>query len=212
MPCVGADRGRLALPRLPPRPPRPTPATSRRCASAQVIREYIPAGSVCAYGAVVDTHTVGLTQALEETRTGDVWLFRGHSGPDRAIQTMTNSPVNHVGMSVAIEDLPPLMWHSELGPSLTEVWTGTRHRGVQLHDLREAVIIWATRYGQRAWLRQLDPVVTSEMEDAVLRTIARLDGTPFPSTARLASGWLAGRVPTPRRRASGAELAKAYCA
>ncbi|PRC62338.1 guanylate cyclase, partial [Mycobacterium sp. ITM-2017-0098] len=41
--------------------------------------------------------TVSLERALDETRTGDIWLFRGHSGPDRAIQSMTNSPVNHVG-------------------------------------------------------------------------------------------------------------------
>jgi hypothetical protein len=39
------------------------------------------------------------------------------------------------------------------------------------------------------------------MEDAVLRTIARLDGTPFPSTARLASRWLGGRVPVLRTAA-----------
>ena len=39
---------------------------------------------------------------------------------------------------------------------------------------------WTGRYAQRAWLRQLDAPVTREMEDAVLRTIARLDGTPFP--------------------------------
>ena len=155
--------------------------------------------------------SISLDEAVELSRTGDVWLFRGHAMADRAIQLATNSPVNHVGMSVAIEDLPPLMWHAELGRSLTDVWTGTRHRGVQLHDLREAVIVWATRYGQRAWLRQLDPVVTSEMEDAVLRTIARLDGTPFPSTARLASGWLAGRAgpQAPGRRRSGDGLLRA---
>jgi hypothetical protein len=29
----------------------------------------------------------------------------------------------------------------------------------------------------------------------VLRTVARLDGTPFPSTARLAWRWARGRVP-----------------
>ena len=138
--------------------------------------------------------SISLDQAVDLARTGDVWLFRGHAMADRAIQLATNSPVNHVGMSVAIEDLPPLMWHAELGRSLPDVWTGTRHRGVQLHDLREAVTVWAARYGQRAWLRQLDPVVTGEMEDAVLQTIARLDGTPFPSTARLASRWLAGRA------------------
>ena len=76
-------------------------------------------------------------QALDLTRTGDVWLFRGHSAADRAIQVATNSPVNHVGMSVVLDDLPPLMWHAELGRSLPDLWSGTRHRGVQLHDLRD---------------------------------------------------------------------------
>jgi hypothetical protein len=155
---------------------------------------------------------ITLDEAVDLARTGDVWLFRGHTVADRAIQVATNSPVNHVGMSVAIEDLPPLMWHAELGRSLPDVWTGSRHRGVQLHDLREAVTIWASRYGQRAWLRQLDPSVTGEMEDAVLRTIARLDGTPFPSTARLASGWLLGRVPARGNQRQGADPQTAYCA
>jgi hypothetical protein len=135
---------------------------------------------------------------------------------DRAIQVATNSPVNHVGMAVAIEDLPPLMWHAELGRSLPDVWTGARHRGVQLHDLREAVLVWAGRYGQRAWLRQLDPPATGGMDEAVLRTIARLDGTPFPSTAQLASRWLGGRMPafrsSGRPQAPGTDPETAYCA
>ena len=156
--------------------------------------------------------SISLDEAMDLARTGDVWLFRGHTMADRAIQVATNSPVNHVGMVVAIEDLPPLMWHAELGRSLPDVWTGARHRGVQLHDLREAVIIWATRYGQRAWLRQLDPVATEEMEDALLRTIARLNGTPFPSTARLASRWLAGRLPGRGDHGGGTDLETAYCA
>ena len=165
------------------------------------------------------TASITLDKAVDLARTGDVWLFRGHTVADRAIQVATNSPVNHVGMAVAIEDLPPLMWHAELGRSLPDVWTGARHRGVQLHDLREAVLVWAGRYGQRAWLRQLDPSVTGEMEQAVLRTIARLDGTPFPSTAQLASRWLGGRVPAlrPARPAGrpqppGADPETAYCA
>ena len=145
-------------------------------------------------------------------RTGDIWLFRGRTMADRAIQVATNSPVNHVGMAVVLEDLPPLMWHAELGRSLPDLWSGTRHRGVQLHDLRDAVLTWAHRYGQRAWVRQLDPAVTPEMEDAVLRMIARLDGTPFPSTTRLASRWLAGRVPRIRRGGGEASLETAYCA
>ncbi len=135
-----------------------------------------------------------LDEAVELTRTGDVWLFRGHSGADQAIRLLTNSPVNHVGMAVVLEDLPPLMWHAELGKGLRDVWTGKHQRGVQLHDLREAVVQWADRYGQRAWLRQLDASVTREMEDAVLRTVARLDGRPFPTTRHLARGWIEGRL------------------
>jgi hypothetical protein len=159
--------------------------------------------------------SITLDEAIDLTRTGDVWVFRGRSGADRAIQMTTNSPVNHVGMSVVLDDLPPLMWHAELGRSLPDMWTGTHQRGVQLHDLRRAVEVWSERYGQRAWLRQLDPPAGREMEDAVLRTIARLDGTPFPSTAQLAWRWARGRIPTlPHRgsRPSDTALETAYCA
>jgi len=167
---------------------------------------------------------IALDEAIDLTRTGDVWLFRGHTAADRAIQVTTNSPVNHVGMSVVLDDMPPLMWHAELGRSLVDLWTGSNHRGVQLHDLREAVLVWGRKYGQQAWLRQLESPITREMEDAVLTTIARLDGTPFPSTARLASRWVRGRMPRRHRQAEDeAELSKetdeseagvetAYCA
>jgi hypothetical protein len=160
---------------------------------------------------LVPAARIGLDEAVDLTRTGDVWLFRGRSAADRAIQVTTNSPVNHVGMSVVLEDLPALMWHAELGRSLPDVWSGSRHRGAQLHDLRAAVTQWATRYGQRAWLRQLEPPPGREMEDALLRAIAQLDGTPFPSAARIAAGWLRGRLPT-RRSAPDVRLDTAYCA
>jgi hypothetical protein len=155
---------------------------------------------------------IGLDEAAGLTRTGDLWLFRGHTAADRAIQLATNSPVNHVGMSVVLDDLPALMWHAELGRSLPDLWSGSRHRGAQLHDLSAAVRVWGTRYGQRAWLRQLEPAAGRAMEDALLRTIARLDGTPFPSVARLASGWVRGRVPARRRDERDASLETAYCA
>jgi hypothetical protein len=155
---------------------------------------------------------IGLDDAVELTRTGDIWVFRGQSVADRAIRLTTNSPVNHVGMAVVIEDLPPLMWHAELGRSLPDLWSGNHQRGVQLHDLRDAVIVWGRRYGQRAWLRQLQFEVDRETEDAVLRTIARLDGTPFPSTARLAGRWLRGRIPRLRQGSRELELESAYCA
>lgn len=141
-------------------------------------------------------HSASLEQALESTRTGDIWLFRGGSGPDRAIQTLTNSPINHVGMTVAIDDLPPLIWHAELGDTLLDYWTGTNHRGVQLNDLRAAVEQWMDKYQQRCWLRQLSPYASREQEDRLLTVIARMDGTPFPTTARLTGRWLRGRLPT----------------
>ena len=99
-------------------------------------------------------------------------------------------------MTVAIEDLPPLMWHAELGDKLTDVWTGTNHRGVQLNDARQAVERWMQRYGQRCWLRQLTPDADRQQENRLLRVIARMDGTPFPSTARLTLRWLRGQLPT----------------
>ena len=155
----------------------------------------------------MDANTVTLQRALDETRTGDIWLFRGDSRPDRAIQTMTNAPVNHVGMTVAIDDMPPLMWHAELGDKLLDMWTGTNHRGVQLNDARAAVERWINNYGQRCWLRQLSPDATREQEDQVLRVIARMDGTPFPSTARLTGRWFRGRVPT---AATGQEESRSW--
>lgn len=181
-----------------------------------------------------DSAGITLDEALDATRTGDIWLFRGHSGPDRAIRTLTNSPVNHVAMTVGLDDLPPLLWHAELGDRLTDVWTGSNHRGVQLHDAREAVEQWMIRYEQRCWIRQLTPEVSAAAEDDLLHVIARLDGTPFPSTARLAARWFRGRIPTSvdvvrgipyldgkarerRARKAGAEreqvgLEAAYCA
>lgn len=149
---------------------------------------------------------VELDAAVELSRTGDLWLFRGSSAADQAIRAVTNSPVNHVGMAVVLDDLPPLMWHAELGHGLRDVWTGDHHRGAQLHDLREAVEQWHYRYGQRPWLRQLEAVVTPAMEDALLATIARMDGTPFPRTLTLAGRWARGRVRRP------APVESTYCA
>ncbi|WP_245568711.1 hypothetical protein [Nocardia concava] len=156
-----------------------------------------------------------LDEAVELTRTGDLWLFRGHSGADRAIRGLTNSPVNHVGMAIVIDDLPALIWHAELGRALPDVWSGNHHRGAQLHDLRSATMRWANVYGQQAWIRQLNRPVTREMEDSALRMVARLDGMPFPSTSALAGRWLRGRVPLPKRgapRETEAALEDAYCA
>lgn len=149
---------------------------------------------------------LSLDGALDVTRTGDLWLFRGRSTADHAIRAVTNSPVNHVAMAVVLDDLPPLLWHAELGRGLLDVWAGKHHRGVQLHDARAAVEQWVHRYGQRPWLRQLQATVTREQEDALLETVARLDGTPFPSTAAMAGRWVRGRF----RRAAPVEFT--YCA
>ena len=117
-----------------------------------------------------------LEEAVASAGTGDIWLFRGRSLADRAIQAVTNSPVNHVGMVVALDDLPPLLWHAELGRSLPDVWTGQRQRGVQLHKLRDAVTTWDERYGQKAWVRHLEGAIQREHEDRLIKVIERLFG------------------------------------
>jgi hypothetical protein len=149
---------------------------------------------------------VALDDAVELAATGDVWLFRGRSLADQAIRTVTNSPVNHVGMVIALDDLPPLLWHAELGRSLPDVWTGQRQRGVQLHVLRDAVTTWRERYGERAWFRQLDPTVEREHEDRLMEVVARFDGRAFPTMGGLARQWAVGRL----RRSSSLETI--YCA
>jgi hypothetical protein len=151
---------------------------------------------------------VPLDDAVAAASTGDVWLFRGRSLADVAIRTVTNSPVNHVGMVVALDDLPPLLWHAELGRSLPDVWTGKRQRGVQLHLLADAVRTWEQRYGQRAWVRQLEGgEIERHHEDRLMQVIDRFDGRPFPTTAGLARQWATGRL-----RRSPAALETIYCA
>ena len=150
--------------------------------------------------------SINLDDAVELTRTGDIWLFRGRTAADRAIQLSTNSPVNHVGMAVVLEDLPPLMWHAELGRSLTDRWSGARQRGVQLHDLRDAVLVWVDRYGQRAWLRQLDGVVTRAWRTRCCApsrgwTAPRSRRPPGSPAAGCAAGSRCATASGPRRRA-----------
>ncbi len=149
---------------------------------------------------------LSLDDAVAAASTGDIWLFRGRSVADRAIQTLTNSPVNHVGMVVAIDDLPPLLWHAELGRSLPDVWTGERQRGVQLHRLDEAVTQWNERYNQRAWMRALRGTIEQQHEDRLMEVIDRFDGRAFPTSLGLVRGWVTGRF----RRSSSLETV--YCA
>lgn len=151
---------------------------------------------------------LALDEAVATAATGDIWLFRGSSVADRAIRTMTNSPVNHVGMAIALDDLPPLMWHAELGRSLPDVWTGQHHRGVQLHLLADAVTTWRERYGQHAWVRLLDGPVERHQEDRLMQVIDRYDGHPFPSWATVGRGWLRARL----RRRSRTSIEAMYCA
>ncbi|MBE2316166.1 hypothetical protein DVA67_009280 [Solirubrobacter sp. CPCC 204708] len=147
-------------------------------------------------------------EAVDTSRTGDIWLFRGRSVADRAIQTLTNAPVNHVGMAVALDDMPPLLWHAELGRSLPDAWTGERHRGVQLHKLADAVRTWDAKYGQRAWVRRLEGgELTRAHEGRLLEMIDKYDGRPFPTTPGLMRSWATGRV---RRREASRETI--YCA
>ena len=154
----------------------------------------------------VSVAALALDDTVATASTGDIWLFRGRSLADRAIQAATNSPVNHVGMVVAIDDLPALMWHAELGRSLPDVWTGERQRGVQLHLLRDAVATWRERYRQRAWVRHLEGTIQRHHEDRLMEAIERFDGRPFPTTPGLVRQFLNGRL----RRSSSLEAI--YCA
>jgi hypothetical protein len=151
-------------------------------------------------------NTISLDEAASITRSGDIWLFTGRKLADRAIRAATNSPVNHVAMVLAIDDLPPLLWHAELGRSMTDVWTGEPQRGAQLHRLTEAADTWVNRYGQRAYFRQLDPDVTAAMENAALGVVQEMSGRRFPTTLGLVGHWLKGRA---RRAVSREDI---YCA
>jgi hypothetical protein len=177
-----------------------TPATLARPISFQAFMQ-------CRSLRAVDESVLSLDEAVATAATGDIWLFRGKSIADRAIQTVTNSPINHVGMAVALDDMPALMWHAELGRSLPDVFTGAHQRGVQLHILRDAVTVWDTKYGQRAWMRQLQGTVTKEHEDKLMEMIDSMDGKGFPTTVGLAGSWITGRV---RRRDVSKETI--YCA
>lgn len=136
---------------------------------------------------------ISLEEGLAASRTGDLWIFRGYTVINRIMHAATNSPVNHVGMAVVIDDLPPLLWHAEIGKAMFDYWAGRHQRGTQLHDLREAVQRWQHRYGQRAFLRPLTPEVGQVEEDRMMLAIARLDGVRFPSYPGLALSWLRGR-------------------
>jgi len=153
------------------------------------------------------TASVSFDEAVEAAATGDIWLFRGGSAADKAIRTFTNAPVNHVGMAVALDDLPPLLWHAELGRSLPDVWTGEHQRGVQLHILADAVTIWRHKYGQRAWVRLLNGTIERHHEDRLMEVIGRFDGRPFPRMGGLVRQWIRARV---RRQPSSLETI--YCA
>ncbi|WP_460743343.1 hypothetical protein [Mariniluteicoccus endophyticus] len=62
---------------------------------------------------------------------------------------MTNAPVNHVDMTVVIDDLPPLMRHAELGCSLRDAWTrdrprhGAASRPIDFSQLADHVLVWS---------------------------------------------------------------------
>jgi hypothetical protein len=103
-------------------------------------------------------------------------------------------------MVVAIDDLPPLLWHTEAGRRVEDVWTGDFHRGAQLNRLDEAYRVWTGRYRQVAFLRQFTGQITRSMEDELLKVVATHNGKPFPKTSGLVRRWIAGRF---RQEATG---------
>ena len=147
-------------------------------------------------------------EAIATAATGDIWLFRGRSLADRAIQTVTNSPVNHVGMVVALDDMPPLLWHAELGTSLPGRVDGrapprraaaqARRRRPHLgREVRPARVDAAAR-GRDAHARARGP---ADRDDRQVRRQA------VPDHAGLMRSWATGRV---RQREVSRETI--YCA
>jgi hypothetical protein len=179
-----------------------TAATPTRAPSPTHLSAFIEALGYCHGG----RRPLNLEEAASTTRTGDLWLFRGHTVADRTIQMATNSPINHVAVALVIEDLPPLLWHAELGRRLVDVWALKHQRGAQLHRLDDAVRRWHDDFGQRVWMRELTPALDDESSATVLDVVEKMNGTDFPSTTGLAWRWMQGRV----RHRSSLELA--YCA
>ena len=65
---------------------------------------------------------------------------------------------------------------------------------MQLHKLEDAVRTWDKKYGQRAWMRRLEGgTITREQEDALIETIDKFSGKPFPTTPGLMRSWATGR-------------------
>ena len=131
---------------------------------------------------------ISSTEAVARAQTGDVWLFRGRSGADRAIRVFTNSPVNHVAMVVALDDLPPLLWHTELGQSIDSVWSGDRHRGAQLNRLDDALEVWTGKYRQLAFVRHFDGEITRDDGGRGAPGRRRVRGPTVPPHAAASSG------------------------
>ena len=126
---------------------------------------------------------------------------------DKAIRTFTNSPVNHVAMVVALDDLPPLLWHTEMGQTLEDVWTATHHRGAQLNRLGEVYPGWTGEVrASRRTSASSAARSPGRWRTSCCASSRCYDAKPFPKTGRLARWWVEGRF---RKEATGEAV---YCA
>jgi hypothetical protein len=92
----------------------------------------------------------------------------------------------------AIDDLPPLLWHAEIGRSLPDVGPANASAGCSCR-LEQAVTQCNERDGQRAWVRALRGTVEREHEDRLMKVIDGFDGRASPKSLGLVSGWIRGR-------------------
>ena len=130
----------------------------------------------------------------------------------RAIRAVTNSPVDHVGMVVAIVlTCLALPWHAELGRPLPDVWSGEsparRSSCHLLRDAASAVATSATASARGSPLEVRGPRGRHEDRRCLGRSSTARTGRPFPTTLGLARSGVNVGAP-----GAASSLETIYCA
>jgi hypothetical protein len=142
--------------------------------------------------------------------TGDLFLFHGGSRRSRIIETATGSEFSHIGMVVRAQDGKlPLLWQSDPRPVTEDLVDNAEHGGAQLNELSAALAVMTSPdYGDTPYVRQLIVEAAPDLDEEVLRAIASMDATSFPSLLKILKEWVLGHlhVSTSEKRMYCAEV------